>query len=134
MNNRERAERVVASADIRLPTDIDAGWRAAIRATVDGSLTDAIEAALDEAEKRGFTDGYALGQEAVRRNPASGVAGLNAILDKVVEMDKCEACDGEAMVSAHMTGPDGYGLVVRCSACNGTGDGDIARYVKEARG
>lgn len=127
-DNRERAEALTAAAAIE----------------VNEYVTDAIEAALDEAEKRGGHTTYTLTMDAISRNSASGVASLNAILDKVVEMDRCKCGDGSVEITRPGHAPDCEGDCVNCPVpvlefvehedCSGTGDGPIARMVKEARG
>lgn len=70
MNNRERAEALARHA-----------WKAEYAS----DAFEAIEAALDEATDRGDSAGYAIGCR-------DGAARFNAILDIVVEMDRCY-CD-----------------------------------------
>lgn len=85
-----------------------------------GAWVEILEAALDEAEKRGWHDGWAIAEETVERNTEHAVARLNEILDKVIEMDTC------GPVEDSVCDPWEHG-------CNGTGLGPIARMVKEAR-
>lgn len=125
--NRERAEALFYTWEYDKPLD---------------DIIVTIEAALDEAERRGFRTGQNY------RWPISSPATLNAILDKVVAMDRCWCKDGLTHLAKAHWYDDLAAPCVCCGrtaeehlndgephdACNGTGYGPIARYVKEARG
>lgn len=99
MSNRKRAEAITAI--MVWEDDLDKQ-----------TIRNAIEAALDEAEKRG------------RMVASSLVSKLEGILDEVLDVDGCIVCYGD---SKSVLGGE-------CPTCNGTGLGPIARYVEEARG